>query len=167
MNFRAVLLAVALGTSCVTPGVALAQTAPTKLTLSADPRMDGRGRPVKGQLILSATLTNAAGKPINNKAVNFYQQVELMGQHDAFIGTASTDATGVAALLYEPAQSGPQQLKARFPGGPTSARRKPPRPRPSTTPCRPSRASLCRWAPLPPGSRTAPDCWWPAFGPCC
>lgn len=116
------LLAAALQLGWLAP-VALAQSAPakaaaaaTKLSLSADPRMDSRGRPVKGQLVLNATLTTTDGKPINHQAINFYQQVDILGPHDAFVGTATTDATGVASLLYEPAQSGDQGLRARYPG---------------------------------------------------
>ncbi|GEM_PF-2976788 len=93
-------------------------TTATTLALSADARMDSRGRPVPGQLVLNATLTQADGKPLNNRVINFYQQVDLLGPHDAFVGTANTDATGVAALLYEAPQPGLQQLKARFPGAP-------------------------------------------------
>jgi len=68
---------------------------------------------VKGQLVLSATLTGPDGKPVNNRPVDFYQQVELLGTRDSYLGTALTDATGTASLAYQPAQKGQQTIKAR------------------------------------------------------
>jgi hypothetical protein len=87
----------------------------TKLTLSSSPVTDSKGRKVPGQLTLTATLT-AEGKGLNNRAVDFYQQVDLMGPRDAFIGRALTDSTGVALLRYESAQPGDQVLLAHFAG---------------------------------------------------
>lgn len=111
-------------TAALTPGLALAQTGPqpasaplaTTLSLNSSPAVDGKGRKLPGQLILSATVATANGKLLNNRTVDFYQQVDLMGPRKAYIGSAVTDSTGVAALRYESAQSGEQDLLATFAG---------------------------------------------------
>lgn len=89
----------------------------TTLKLDAGPRMD-KGVRVKGQLILSATLTSADGKPLSDRSVTYYQAVDLFGSRDALLGSATTDSTGNATLLFIPAQPGSTKLKARFEGNP-------------------------------------------------
>ena len=71
---------------------------------------------VKGQLVLSATLTTADGKPLSNRRVDFYQRVEMLGARDALLGSATTDSTGTASLAYQPAQAGKQTIKVLFAG---------------------------------------------------
>jgi hypothetical protein len=70
----------------------------------------------KGLLALSAKLTTADGKPLSGQAIDFYMPVELFGDRDAFVGTATTDSAGGATLGYQPAQVGPQTIIARFSG---------------------------------------------------
>ncbi len=70
----------------------------------------------KGQLVLSATLFDADGKTISDESISFYQKVELLGPRESFLGSATTDSTGVAGLVYEPAEQGRQTIVARFSG---------------------------------------------------
>jgi hypothetical protein len=109
------LVALALACTSVAPAPAQAQAqdkgSPVTLKLNTPTRTSAAG-----QLALSATLTTSAGKPLNDRAVDFYQKAELFGPRDAFIGTAETDGTGVAVLLYEPALRGRQTILARFAG---------------------------------------------------
>ncbi|MCC7104975.1 MAG: hypothetical protein IT307_07510 [Chloroflexi bacterium] len=112
----AVMLIVAgLVPTIMAPAPTLAQAqdkgSPVTLKLNTPTRTSAAG-----QLALSATLTTSAGKPLNDRAVDFYQKAELFGPRDAFIGTAETDGTGVAVLLYEPALRGRQTILARFAG---------------------------------------------------
>ena len=71
----------------------------------------------KGQLALSAKLTTADGKPLNGQQIDFYVPVELFGDRQAFVGTATTDSAGGVTLGYQPAQVGRQAIIARFAGG--------------------------------------------------
>jgi|GEM_PF-6712460 hypothetical protein len=116
---RAILPA-ALLLAVLTPAVAAAQQtsqpANTKLTLSSNQARDGKGREVPGLLVVNATLTTADGKALNGRTIDFYQRTELFGPRNAYIGSAVTDSAGAAALRYEAAQSGPQELLARFAG---------------------------------------------------
>lgn len=72
---------------------------------------------VKGQLALSAKLTTEDGKPVSGQEIEFLVPVELFGDREAFVGSATTDSTGVATLGYQPAQPGRQMIVARFVGG--------------------------------------------------
>ena len=87
------------------------------LALQVSPRTDDNGKVVKGQLILTATLTSADGKPITNQPITFYESVTFLGQpREALLGTATTDSTGVAGILYQPAQKGSNLILVRFAG---------------------------------------------------
>jgi hypothetical protein len=108
--------AVALSTG---PSAVRAQevVAPTAVTLNpAAPTS------VKGQLALSARLATADGKPLSNQEIEFYVPVDLFGSREAFVGAATTDSTGLATLGYQPAQTGRQQIVARFAGVSSYAR---------------------------------------------
>lgn len=95
------------------PVLALAegQAAPTSVTVSQPTPTT-----VRGQLALSARLTTADGKPISGQDIEFYVPVQLFGSREAFIGSATTDSTGRATLLYQPAETGKQGIVARFVG---------------------------------------------------
>lgn len=101
-------------------GVSLADEAspstPTALRLSSMPRVNEKGAEVKGQLLILATLTTQDGKPLSDRNVDFYQEIEFFGPRESYIGSATTDSTGVATLLYLPAESGKQSIKARYLG---------------------------------------------------
>jgi hypothetical protein len=96
----------------VAPVIAQSETSatPMRLTIS-DP-----ARGARGHLTLRATLTTAEGKPLGDRQVTFYQQVDLFGTRDALIATGSTDSTGFAAVDYQPVENGTQTIKARFLG---------------------------------------------------
>lgn len=60
----------------------------------------------EGWLVLHVTLTTEAGKPVSNHTVSFSHQVEFFGSRQIEIGTATTDAAGIAAVAYQPAELG-------------------------------------------------------------
>jgi len=68
------------------------------------------------KLTLTVTLAGPDGKPLSNRSVDFYQQVQLLGTREAYLGSALTDSTGTATLAYQPAESGKQTIAARFAG---------------------------------------------------
>jgi hypothetical protein len=71
---------------------------------------------MKGWVLLKAQLKTTDGKPVSNRSVEFYQQVELLGPREAHLGTAMTDSTGVASLLFQAAQTGQHTVKLSFAG---------------------------------------------------
>jgi hypothetical protein len=90
---------------------AQAPAAPTRLVF------DGSGPTrVKGQLALAATLSTADGKALGDRPVEFYLQVDFYGRRDAHIGTAATDSTGRAAIVFEPSELGRQTILVYFAG---------------------------------------------------
>jgi hypothetical protein len=107
----ALLCGVILGASWA-PGLA-SEPPKTKPTLTAHEPTTTR---VKGQLILRANLATADGKPLTDRPVRFYQQVEFFGQREAYLGSTKTDSTGLATLFYQPVQTGPQTIVAHVPG---------------------------------------------------
>jgi hypothetical protein len=84
----------------------------TKLHVTSQPMTDQNGRPMPGRLLLISRLTTADGQPVSNQAVLFYQVVEFFGPRDADLGTATTDSTGTAVVVFQPAQPGSQTIKA-------------------------------------------------------
>ena len=95
---------------------AQAVAAPTNVTVNPAAPASARG-----QLAVSARLATADGKPLSSQEIDFYVPVELFGSREAFIGTATTDSTGLATLGYQPSQVGPQRIVARFVGSPDYA----------------------------------------------
>lgn len=106
-------------------GTVLAQEKPqekvpdaaTSLKIGTAPRLDSKGKPAKGQMLLTATLTTADGKGVNSRQVGFYQQVELLGSREMDLGKGTTDSSGTATLIYQPAEAGAQTIKVYFSGG--------------------------------------------------
>jgi hypothetical protein len=114
-------LALVLGLTAATLASPLAaQVSPaaqaTRLQLTSQPMTDPNGRPLPGRLLLIGRLTTADGQPVGNQAVLFYQVVEFFGPRDADLGTATTDSTGTAVVVFQPAQPGSQPIKAYFVG---------------------------------------------------
>jgi len=107
---------VALAAAILNPAtVGAAGATATALTLQAGPRTDENGNEVKGQLVLTATLKTADGKPLSDRSVSFYEQVTFLGQpRQALLGTAITDSTGAAGIVYQPARKGKDAIIARF-----------------------------------------------------
>jgi hypothetical protein len=77
-----------------------------QLEIEAEPREEGAW-------MLRATLTRA-GAVQSQASVGFFQQVEFFGDRWVPLGTAVTDAAGVASRLYSPTSNGDQLLVARF-----------------------------------------------------
>jgi hypothetical protein len=104
----------------LTPGVVLGQVSTPPVADAAAVSVlafDGAGATrVKGQVALSARLTTADGKPLTNQSVDFYQQVELFGPRLAYLGSATTDSSGAALVVVEPAEVGRQTIVVRFGG---------------------------------------------------
>jgi len=112
-------------TAALLPGVANADqslaAAPSVLKVSVLPRSPLAGHDVTGQYLFTATLTTQDGNPINNVTVSFYEQNQVFGTREALLGTAITDSTGSATIVYQPAQTGSQTVVARFAGTPVLA----------------------------------------------
>jgi hypothetical protein len=96
----------------LTPVVVHAQATAGPTTVTVNPATASG----KGVLSLSAKLTGPDGKPLSGQEIDFYVPVELFGSREAFIGSATTDSTGLATLGYQPAQTGRQTIVARFTG---------------------------------------------------
>lgn len=91
--------------SVANPGKAAAADPPARLQFDAEQRDDG-------SWMLRATLTRA-GAVQSQETVQFLRQVDFFGQRRVPIGTAVTDAAGVASLLYWPTSNRAQRLIAR------------------------------------------------------
>ncbi len=83
----------------------------SKLALSIAPAAK-----VEQGYLVSVKVTSPAGKPVGEATIKFYDIVDLFGQREELIGTASTDGQGNAAITYLPATTGSHQIVARFPG---------------------------------------------------
>ncbi len=91
------------------------------MTLSTSPSLDSKGHAIKGQLLIVVKLASADGKPLGNETVSFFESVNFAGANrEAALGSAVTDSTGVAAIAYQPAQTGSHTLVARFAGDATA-----------------------------------------------
>jgi hypothetical protein len=91
--------------SLANPGPAAAD-APARLQLDVEQRDDA-------SWMLRATLTRS-GAVQSQESVQFLQLVNFFGDRWVPIGTAVTDAAGVASRLYSPTSNGVQQLIARY-----------------------------------------------------
>ncbi len=97
--------------------VASAQEAPKTDKAATTVSMgEPRTTQTKGQLVLSATLSTADGKAVSDQDVSFYEKVDLLGEREALLGTATTDTSGAAGLVYLPSETGRQTIVARFAG---------------------------------------------------
>jgi hypothetical protein len=76
---------------------------------------------LKGHLTLRATLLTAEGKALGTRQIAFYEQSTVFGPRDVFLGAATTDSTGFAAIDYQAALAGQQTIIARFGGDETYA----------------------------------------------
>lgn len=111
MTGRRIILAFALASAAlavaiVNPGRVAAADPPAHLQFDAEPRDDG-------SWMLRATLTRE-GTVQSQETVQFLQRVDFFGERWVPLGTAVTDAAGVAARLYSPTANGAQTLIARL-----------------------------------------------------
>lgn len=70
----------------------------------------------EGWLTIRVILTASDGSALGNRTVHFSQQVDFFGTRTIDLGTATTDAAGVATLAFQPAQTGTHVVMAEFAG---------------------------------------------------
>ena len=121
MNRRSILRAtmiafILLAPAIVRTGLAAAEASETAIELTSMPALDNRGKPIEGQYWIMATLT-AGGRPVANQTIDFREPVEFYGPREARLGSAVTDGMGLAAVIYQPSQTGQHDVTARFGGG--------------------------------------------------
>jgi len=92
--------------SLATPGPVAAVDPPPRLQFETEHRDDGTW-------MLRATLTRG-GAVQSQETIEFLQRVDFFGERWVPVGTAVTDAAGIASRLYSPTSNGVQQLIARF-----------------------------------------------------
>lgn len=63
--------------------------------------------------VLEARLTTKEARPMNELTVRFYELVELLGEREMLIGSATTDGQGRASLTYLPAVTGQREILIR------------------------------------------------------
>jgi hypothetical protein len=66
-------------------------------------------------IFVSAQLTDA-GKPLVNEPVEFDVAANFFGEQQVILGTAQTDITGTATIIYQPTQDGTYDFTAHFRG---------------------------------------------------
>lgn len=98
------------------PAAAQDQPKPTKLVLSTKPALDDKGHPVKGQYKVIATLTTADGRFVAKGSVHFVEHLEFFGPNTSDLGSATTNGTGIASVIYQPSQKGKHTIFAQFGG---------------------------------------------------
>lgn len=69
-----------------------------------------------GGLVVSAKLTGPDGKPVGGAVLEFFFAVDFMGQTQASLGKAQTNASGTASVYYRLNQDGPVDFGAKFGG---------------------------------------------------
>lgn len=111
---RFLVLAPVVATLLAIAPAAAAQEEPggseTRITIT----LENSARPEIADSI-AARLTEADGKPVGNAPVEFWIATNFLGDRYAFIGTAFTDATGVARLQLVPHRQ-TYQARATFDG---------------------------------------------------
>lgn len=109
MTRRVAVLAAIVGSAALAglafPARVDAADPPGQLQMAAEPREDGTW-------MLAAGLTSD-GAPQSQVEVQFFEQVNFFGDRWVPLGTAVTDAAGVASWLYSPTSDGDQVLVAR------------------------------------------------------
>lgn len=63
--------------------------------------------------VLNVRLSTADGKPVNQTVVTFYEKVELFGDREMYLGSATTDGQGQTTFTYLPARLGTHEVIAR------------------------------------------------------
>jgi len=99
------LMAMAAATLSL-PTPAAAADPPAQLQVEVQEQGDG-------YWTLRATLTRG-GALQTGQSVDFYQIVDFFGERRVPLGTAVTDAAGVASRIYSPTSNGAQHILARY-----------------------------------------------------
>lgn len=101
------LLLAAAAIACLSaPARVAAADPPARLQVDVQDRGDG-------YWTLSATLTRG-GAIQTGQTVEFYQVLDFFGERRVPLGSAVTDAAGVASRTYSPTSNGAQQILARY-----------------------------------------------------
>ena len=87
--------------------------ADTVMTLQQKTQTDRSGTEY---LVLTAKLTQADGYPLSERYINFYEDINVLGEGLLAIGTAQTSAAGIATLRYETQMLGEHNVSAIYPG---------------------------------------------------
>jgi hypothetical protein len=103
------------------PAAAQDEPETTQIVLSSKPALDDRGQPVVGQYRIVATLTTADGRYVAKSSVRFVERLEFFGPRTSALGTAKTNGTGNASIIYQPANSGEHTIFVEFSGNETYA----------------------------------------------
>lgn len=112
---RATVIALILLSAAVVRTGPVAAASETSIELTSTPVLDNHGKPVEGQYWVMATLT-AGGRPVANQTIDFREPVDFFGPRGAKLGSATTDGMGLAAVIYQPSQSGQHDVIARYGG---------------------------------------------------
>jgi hypothetical protein len=88
----------------------------TKIDLTVDPALDDRGHALAGQYAVTVVLTTADGRYVANQPIQIVETVNFFGARSETLGSAVTDGTGNASVLYQPSQVGSHKIVARFAG---------------------------------------------------
>jgi hypothetical protein len=67
-------------------------------------------------MVLTAKLTQADGYPLSERYINFYEDINVLGEGLLAIGTAQTSAAGIATLRYETKMLGEHNVSAIYSG---------------------------------------------------
>jgi hypothetical protein len=86
------------------------------LQMNSMPARDNRGKPLDGQYWITVTLTTQDGRYVAGRTIQIVEPVEFFGRRDSQLGTAVTDETGYAAVVFQPSQPGEHRVVARFNG---------------------------------------------------
>lgn len=98
--------AVALALTALLLGTQVAEAAEPAIRAQAEAMDDGSFR-------LSATVTTAEGRAQSQAPVTFLAATEFFGSRWVPVGTAVTDTSGTATIVYTPTWNGDQRLIAR------------------------------------------------------
>lgn len=106
-----------LGVS-IPQSAAQAQESPaeTKIVVSTKPALDDKGHEIAGQYKIIATLTTAEGRFVADRTVDFSERLGFFGSRIVDLGSAITNGTGNASIIYQPAQDGDFSIAASFSG---------------------------------------------------
>ena len=96
--------------------LAAEEPAGTVIEVGSMPAQDERGKPSKGQYWITVVLTTEDGRYVADRPIQIVEPVDFFGRREAKLGTAVTDGTGFAAVVYRPSQPGEHTIAARFGG---------------------------------------------------
>ena len=118
-NFKLLLASVAtvimilLGMVISAVPVAAADPANSVLTLSYTVQTDRQGNQ---SLLLQAKLNQDNGYALSQKTIAFFEKTDLFGDANVPIGSATTSAVGIAALVYQTRVTGPHTFTVVYGG---------------------------------------------------